>query len=481
MGLLLEVSLDGESRVVYEAAEEEIRALALSESGEMYLGTVATWQDEHESNGAYGRVIRVEPSGAATGLWTLEGAGIYSLALADDGIIAGTGRDGELHLIDWEGSSTLLARSDAQQILSLESSDRGVLVGTGSPGSVMALGPSLEKDGVYLSEVHEAPNVAKWGKIAWNGALEDGELELTTRTGNTSQPGEDWSEWSPAYSEESGSQITSPPARFIQWQAKLTRDGASKGPELGEVRVSYLEANLRPTVTDVTVYPQGKGYFEGSFDSPPRTVSQNLPDGISVQYSLPESYSRTIPDEQIMLVRGLRTMRWEADDPNGDRLQFDLFYRGMDESTWKPLDEKLENPIYTWNTDGFADGTYVVKVVACDARDNAAGGLSHSKTSDSFVIDNMSPEIRDVRLSGSKDLVRATGVAEDILSPIVSVSFSVDGSEWLSTSPKDGVFDSKMEEFSLETAPGPAGQATISVRATDRSGNTRVISTIAGD
>jgi hypothetical protein len=245
--------------------------------------------------------------------------------------------------------------------------------------------------------------------------------------------------------------------------------------------VSYLEANLRPTVREITVYPQGKGYLEGGFDSPPRMVSQNLPDGLSVQYSLPEAYARPIPDEQIMLVRGLRTMRWVADDRNGDRLLYDLFYRGADESKWKPLDEKLENQIYTWNTDGFADGSYVVKVVASDARDNAGDGLSHSKTSHSFVIDNTSPEIRDLRVSTAAEVVRASGVAEDVLSPIVSVSFSVDGSEWMSTHPKDGVFDSHMEEFSLEKLVKSAAEATISVRATDRSGNTRVISAIARD
>jgi hypothetical protein len=481
-GLLLEVAPDGDYRVLYEAPEEEIRALVVSDESEIYLGTVSAWEMDGESNGSYGKVILVRRSGAATVLWQLDEGGIYSLALVEDGIIAGTGLDGGLYMVDWEGHSTLLARPEAEQILALKQSKQGILIGTGNPGSILALGPGLEKEGIYRSKVHEARNVARWGRISWDGEFEHGDVELMTRAGNTSRPGDDWSDWSDPYRDAAGSEMTSPPARYVQWEASLRRSGSSSGPELGEVSISYLETNLRPTVEEVTVYPQGKGYFEGGFDAPPRMISQNLPDGLSVQYSLPEAYNRPVPEEQVMLVRGLRTMRWTASDPNGDRLKFDILYKKVDETGWKPLDENLENTLYTWNTDGFADGVYLVEVVATDARDNAAGeARSHSRRSDTFVIDNTSPEIEDFRLSSSDGKIRAVGTADDALSPILSVSFSVDGSEWVSALAVDGVFDSRREEFSLTTEAVAQSSATVSVRAKDRSGNTRVISATAGE
>ena len=212
-GLLLEIGEDGRSRVIYQAEEEEIRALRVGENGSLYLGTVGAWEPEGESEGLAGKVIRVDESGAATVLWWIEEGGIYSLALVEDGIVAGAGADGKLHFIDWEGYSTLLAQCDAQQILALAETPSGVLVGTGNPGSIMALGPNLETTGTYESKVFEAPNVSRWGRIAWEGDLGEGDLELTTRSGNTKEPGADWSEWSEPYRDEGGSEVTSPPAR----------------------------------------------------------------------------------------------------------------------------------------------------------------------------------------------------------------------------------------------------------------------------
>ena len=69
--------------------------------------------------------------------------------------------------------------------------------------------------------------------------------------------------------------------------------------------------------------------------------------------------------------KSLQTFVWQARDDDGDRLQFDVFYRLEGETDWKVLKRALFDDIYTWDTTSVPDGTYVIKVVASDAPANA--------------------------------------------------------------------------------------------------------------
>jgi hypothetical protein len=107
--------------------------------------------------------------------------------------------------------------------------------------------------------------VASWGTLAWRATTPPGtRIELHTRSGNTRTPDEAWSDWSAAYTDADGTAITSPNARYLQWRAVLTGKGDT--PVLTSVTAAYLQRNIRPEVTSITVHPPGV-VFQKPFSS----------------------------------------------------------------------------------------------------------------------------------------------------------------------------------------------------------------------
>src|SRR5205085_917199 len=116
-------------------------------------------------------------------------------------------------------------------------------------GRLFRIDGETVKEGFYTSPIHDTKFTATWGRITWRGA---GQIQLQTRSGNTESPDTTWSDWSNPYSGNDGQQVTSPPARFIQWRAKL-----QSGASLDAVKLAYLMRNIAPEVTQITVLQPG--------------------------------------------------------------------------------------------------------------------------------------------------------------------------------------------------------------------------------
>ena len=149
-----------------------------------------------------------------------------------------------------------MLQSTEGQISSLIARDAEVFAASSNQGKLFRFGESPVNEGSYESPVRDAKLVASWGRIWWRGA---GPIELQTRSGNSERPDTTWSDWSAAYTEAKGSQITSPKARFIQWRAVLRGMGGARRnePDLDDVSVAYLPRNVAPEVLAITVLPPG--------------------------------------------------------------------------------------------------------------------------------------------------------------------------------------------------------------------------------
>jgi len=60
---------------------------------------------------------------------------------------------------------------------------------------------------------------------------------------------------------------------------------------------------------------------------------------------------------------------WQAEDPDGDRLVYALYFRGEDEREWKLLKSILRRHLHA-DGDSLADGRYLFRVVASDSPAN---------------------------------------------------------------------------------------------------------------
>ena len=132
----------------------------------------------------------------------------------------------------------------------------------------------------------------------------------------------------------------------------------------------------------------------------------------------------------------------------------------------------MSEQILVWDTTSVPNGRYTVRIVASDAPSNSTTtALSGVRESTAFAIDNVPPAITVT--SVRRDNGRAT-IAFDVRdanSSVQKVDYSLDGDKWQSVYPKDGIADSRFEQFEL-VLEGEAVSRGVTLRATDALNNT---------
>jgi sugar lactone lactonase YvrE len=420
-----------------------------------------------------GAIFRILPDGASDQIWESREDMPYDIAFEPGGsVLVATGNKGKIYRLSGDPlQPTLVARANAQQITSIVSEREGrVLLATSNPGKLIRLGAARADRGTYTSDVRDAQTVAMWGTIKWQEGGGGGRVEISTRSGNTRTPDETWSDWSPAYTDHDGSQISSPRARYLQWRAALVAV-RSDSPVLTSVTAAYLPRNLRPRVTSITVQPPGT-VFQRPFPTDPEIAGfeGDPPDRRAASASQGSaSSSPSLGRRQYQ--KGLLTFIWRAEDDNRDELTYDVSYRREGETSWKPLKAGLSEAILVWDTTSVPNGRYLVRVVASDAPSNsAATALTGALESTSFDIDNTPPAITvsSARRDGNRLTIAFD--ARDGHSAIQKAEYSLDGDRWQMVYPKDGIADSKYEQFEL-SLDGTATGRGVMLRVSDALNN----------
>jgi hypothetical protein len=439
-------------------------------------GTASPREDRRSPKGA---VYRISPDGLWDQLWESREDSPYDLTFDRGGaLIIGTGSKGKLYRL--EGNPlrpTLLARAAAQQVTAFYKDPTGRLYyATANPGKLFRVSPDRATRGTYESDVRDAQMVSTWGTISWRGTAASGnKIELFTRAGNTETPDETWSAWSAAYNQPSGSSITSPKARYLQWRAVLT--GKGDGPVLTSVTAAYLQRNLRPVVRSITVHPPGivfqKPFTTGDpelagFDDQ-STPERKLAAAAGAQPGNASALGRRTYQ------KALQTLAWKADDENDDDLVYDVLFRREGETVWKTLRKATTDTILVWDTTTVPNGTYFVRIVASDAPSNPLGSaLTGELDSVAFEIDNTPPAITvgSVRVDRGRTII--TFDVKDDHSPVQRVEFSQDGQQWRGVFPVDGIADSREEHYEL-AVDGELGERGLTLRASDSMNNVETI------
>jgi sugar lactone lactonase YvrE len=432
------------------------------------------------TGGAAGALYRILPDGASDQVWESREDTPYDLGFEPDGsLIVATGNKGKIYRLSGDPlQATLVTRATAQQVTTVLRDRSGtMLYATANPGKVFRLASARAERGTYESEVRDAQTVSTWGAIKWQASLPSGgRVEVSTRSGNTRTPDDTWSAWSAPYANPEGSAITSPRARYLQWRAVLS---APKGesPLLTSVTAAYLQRNLRPRVTSITIHPPGT-VFQKPFSTGELEIAGydgDLPDRkLTAQSSSPGSPAPAQQSPALgrrVYQKGLMTFVWRAEDENNDELQFDVLYRREGETAWKALKRGLAEPILVWDTTSVPNGTYLLRVVASDSSANPPGNaLAGHMDSTSFDIDNAPPSIvvTAARRDGGRTILAFE--VRDEHSAVQKVEYSLDGDRWRPIYPKDGISDSRLEQFEL-TLDGDAGSRGVVIRATDALNN----------
>lgn len=514
-GLVMRISPEGKAFALLDAPLREIHALATAADGSIYAlalsdaastsrqstSSSASASVSTESSGAQGgatvtitaiddsgaaaqggqqqqtrsrneltntrsAVFRILPDGGTDVLWSSPTITAFAVAPAPQGgsVLVGTADKGRIYSVTDQGRDTLLLQSTEGQISSFIMRGREVFAASSNQGKLFRFGSELVNEGTYESTVQDAKLVASWGRIWWRGR---GSVELQTRSGNSERPDTTWSEWSASYRDPAGAQIASPRARFIQWRAVLRAPAGDTGQTLMEdVSIAYLPRNVAPEVLSITALPIGVGLQQ-------MVQVQNDPN-IEASGLDPSLFGAVaqVPPRRIYQ-RGARSLQWQAEDRNGDTLEYAIYYRSLNENAFRLLKDKLRDNFYTVDGATLTDGRYLFRVVATDAPNNPTGqALTGERVSEPVDIDNTPPTLRAVgegQVTG--DRARVTFEVQDVTGMVKRADVSVDGSPWSTAFPDDGIADSPLERFTLEVPVVGNGEHTISLRAFDASGN----------
>jgi hypothetical protein len=512
--------------VLYETAKREVTALAIAPDGTIYVSAIGekqrnvtpapsavfvTPQGTTISNApatsaqsgapsvfvpfppvVSSSIYRINASGAPDELWSSREDVVYSLGLAADGrLLAGTGNNGALLAIDSKGVFAQLAKSGSAQITGISRGKDGkVFVCTANPGKVFSVGPEFEAEGTYESRSFDAQNFSQWGRLEWwsprttesrtaasskKSSARDTEprVEFFARSGNTEDPGREWSQWFGPYT-HSGTEMQIPPARFAQWKAVI--HGGQPGDGVDWASLAYLPRNVAPVIDGIAIQEPGVRANANNIISAgqPTIVTLKLPPApntsgvIITQSGTPPRFE---PPPQGIQQKGYATVLWSAHDDNDDELRYAVYYRGENEQDWKLLKDKLEQKFYSWDTTSFPDGAYYLKIVATDAPSNPpATALTAERLSERFEVDNTPPVIEHLQAefrAADKD-VAVKFTAHDATSSVERAQYSLDGRDWILVSPAGNISDSPEEHYEFTISNPSAEEHTIAVRAYDR-------------
>lgn len=475
-GVLYRITPEGKSTVLYSTKEGALTCLAVDSKGTIYAGT-----------GPKGNLISISPNGTATTLYDKATSFYMALRLANDKTLYAMTANALYQVTPQglpDGSPFILPLELSREVdlasLALLPEGR-VATGTVNMGEILVAKPSSIK--TYESVIHDARADAHWGRVRWVSGTKPA---LETRSGNVAEPDGTWSAWESVKGAEGNeATLASPSARFLQYRVAL-----DDNTKIKEVSFSFVAKNQAPR------------------------VSFQVPVG-------GERWS------------GLQNLRWNAQDPDGDTLTYDLLYSADNGATWKPLPtgktetknteakpsqgatqpntslEDLKKRLDATNmpasmkelllerakqragqqggstpasppskeasraldTSLLPDGAYLLKVIASDQGVNPADGKTALSFSETFLVCNALPTHTQLKVTITPETgaVLEGKVAQKGVA-IVAVQYRVDEGEWVPVVPNDGLFDSSTESYSALLPKLAQGTHVVEVLAFNAAG-----------
>lgn len=374
------------------------------------------------------------------------------LALAEcDGHLVAASASGRLFAIDDNDQVTRIAEAGGA-VTALQPDGDGVMAAAAGASAFFRVSGTAAGSGIWTSDVLDAGSTARWGRLRWMREGE-GTLALQSRSGSTPTPDDSWSPWSSDCAAADGSPVTSPPARYLQVRARLTRGGAPP-IRLTSVTVFYRNEEPRPTL----------------------------------EMARPRGGER---------LSGTQKVQWKTLGGNADEICYDLLC-STDDTHWTTVRRGLGPTLretalnaateatliddFSWDTKTVADGRYRLRVQVRAAARPDAPPLA-TVTSKPFIVSNTPPALDGLTSEAyGNGQVRVRGIALGRLACIVSVTFRQNpergdegrdarGGEWRIAQPDDGLYDSEREPFSFVLDAG----AAVDIRVTDEAGNSRTI------
>ncbi len=377
-------------------------------------------------------LFKIDQNGFVTGLLQEKAIFFAACPSSDNGLFIATGNDGKLLKADLENEKYKVAYKDNEisQITALFAVGDDLYVGSANPAKLIKLSSSYAATGIYKSNLIDAAQPARWGKLQIEADVPDKcKISVSCRSGNVDDINDvTFSDWTLPVKIEKPVQLLCPVGRYCQYKLILNSQTVTVTPVVKGVVVASTVDNLPPKIESINVKRIDDGLFE---------------------------------------------IKYEAKDGNDDKLQYEIDIKNIRWNKWITIKDKIDKDEYKFDGKTVEDGRYEIRVSASDENSNTSlTKLTASRISDQVIIDNTRCEITNDFIDISNDGFNLTFTVTDKLSIIDKVEYVVDSCDkWNGLLPEDKVYDTTTEEFYLTKGKLKAGSHIVTIRAFDCSKN----------
>jgi len=381
-------------------------------------------------------VYRISEEGFVTDVFS-ETAVFFCLARRDGKLLVGTGNSGQLFSVEPDSEQGAIIYEDKRvsQITAAVVSGDDVYVGTSNPAKLIKIGRAFAREGTYLSDLVDAGQPARWGKLQIDADVPNGcRVSAACRSGNVKDVNDpSFSGWSELRVVTGPIELECPLGRFCQYKLVLRSEDGGASPVVREVAVASTVPNVAPKVEAVNV---------SRIDVPGKT--------------------------------GVFKISYETKDENNDKLIYTIDFRKVGRANWIEIVDEIEADNFEWDGKTVEDGRYEIRVTASDERSNTAQTkLADSRISDAVVVDNTGPVVAEHSVMEEGRAVTLKLSMSDEFSVIGKVDYTVDSdAEWKGVICDDFVCDTTKENFTIVISGLEVGEHVVTVRTSDDVGNT---------
>jgi hypothetical protein len=381
-------------------------------------------------------IYKVTKDGFVTDIFN-ESAVFFCLAAQGNQLLVGTGNDAQLFAVEpnSEENAVVFEEKQASQITAVAVVGDNAYVGMANPARLVKLGKVFANEGVYTSDLVDAGQPAKWGKLQIEADVPAGcKVLMACRSGNVKDINDkSFSKWTELKDVTGPVQLDCPVNRFCQYKLVFRGSDGKVSPVVREVAVASAVPNLAPRVESVNVTRMEGPAKNGKFK-----------------------------------------ISYETKDDNGDKLIYKIDFRKVGRAGWIQLKDAIEAGSFEWDGKSVEDGRYEIRVTASDERSNTPETkLTGSRVSDAVVVDNTGPTVVKYKLEKSGKNITIKVTVNDELSAIGKVEYTVDSdANWIGIVPDDLIYDTTSEDFTILVEKLSAGQHIISLKLADAVGNT---------
>jgi len=420
----------------------ELKIANTKKAGDSKSGKGSPPPSKPPKPGKASQIYKVTKDGFVNNIFS-EAVVFFCLAEEDGKLLAGTGNSAQLFSIDpiAEQEAVIYEDEKASQLTAIAVAGNDVYLGTANPAKLVKLGSGFSSEGTYTSDLVDAGQPAKWGKLQLEADIPQGcKVQVACRSGNVKDVNDPtFSEWTELVEVSEPIQLNCPLGRFCQYKLVLQSEDVDKSPLIREIAVASTVPNLAPKVESVTVARVATASKMGFFE-----------------------------------------ISYKTKDDNDDKLIYKIDFRKLTRTNWIELKDELEGASFEWDAKTVEDGRYEVRVTTSDERSNTTSTkLTGSRISDPVVIDNTGPVVKNITTSTLKNngQYRIFKIeVQDELSAIGKLEYTIDSNaDWIATVPDDLVYDTTDEKFTIKIDAKkdlPKGDHVLTIKVSDAVGNT---------